>query len=211
MTGNANFANNAKAETDWQMLETSHRAGAGGTKAGSVGLRLNGGKAASDFVDKLTPGKYKQPPRPFERTVSESDTFKRQETPYNLCMMLPRNFCADCDRTNRPTDPLTAGGTINLNVFDQKDRLDLGIKLGTGGKMMQAVISFLCQECNMAYRAGINDPGKEIWQADVHGIQSTKTKNNAGRLVRIKANTEAYIKAMRLSGRDEIYVGERAC
>jgi hypothetical protein len=164
-------------------------------------------KAASELVDEFTPGKYKQPDRPFSKSVKEPE-FQKRELPFNVAIVLPRTFCTDCGRRDRP-DHEKAGGCINVSEYRDHDRPDLGIFLGTNGKQGQAVLNFFCQECLMNYRAGINDPGQEIYQADVHGINSSRTKRNAERLVRIKEHVEGFIRTMRLSGHWEIYTDGR--
>jgi hypothetical protein len=182
-----------------KLLNTSARAGAGGTKAGLVGLRPNGMKDASEIVDYFTPGKITMPDRPFTKEIEDSPTAKRQESIFRTTIMLPRSYCADCGRTGRPE----SGGAINANIWTE-ERIDLGVKPGDG------MISFFCQECCDKYKAGITDPGKDIAEVTVQGIRKRRQREQAERLVRCKNNQETYIHLMRTLGHMEIYTDGRS-
>lgn len=183
------------------MLNTATRAGAGGTKAGLVGIRPQGLKKANEIVDFFTPGKVKMPDRPFEKPLDNPTDGKRAETPFTLVIMLPRNYCPDCDRSNRPAGD-NAGGAVNVSFWSE-ERVDLGVKA------MDSMISFFCQECCLKFQADIKDPGKDIQLATVHGIRQRRQQEQAERLVKVRKNTENYIRAMRMANRWEIYLDGR--
>ena len=57
-----------------KMFDTTSRAGAGGTKAGLVGIRPHGGKAASAFLENFTPqGRLRKPVEPFTQKQEFND------------------------------------------------------------------------------------------------------------------------------------------
>ena len=181
------------------LLSTAARAGAGGTKAGLVGLRPQGLKKANDLVDYFTPGKVKMPDRPFSKPIDDTKDRKPTEDPFSkIAITLPRSFCPDCDRTDRPEE----GGAINWNVW-MEDRADLGIRAGEG------MLSFFCQECCLKFQADIKDPGKDIQEVTVQGVRNRRQREQAERLVRTKKNQEDYIRMCRTTGRMEIYIDGR--
>ena len=180
------------------LLSTAARAGAGGTKAGVVGIRPQGLKKANDLVDYFTPGKVTMPDRPFTKAIEEPKDGKQKQSPFNVAITLPRSFCPDCNRTGRPEE----GGAINVNFWTE-DRVDLGVKA------MDAMLSFFCQECCEKFRADIHDPGKDIQEATIQGIRKLREREQAERLVRCKKNQEDYIHLMRTLGRMEIYTDGR--
>lgn len=171
------------------LFDKTKRSGAQ-SAAGSVAIRPSGLRTASDFLDQMTLGKVKEPERPFSKPLKEP-TFQQQATKERIRMILPRNFCPDCDRTDRPL----TGGAINPNVF-LEDRPHIRLKAN------QIFISFLCQECLEAQFA-IVDPKGHIKELDEEG-----KKKQAERPVRIKENTEAFIKTLLLTDSPDLWINK---
>lgn len=180
-------------------LDITHRAGAGGTIPGQVGLRPHGQEQV-DIIEQLIGEKAKRPDRPFEKQLQDPREYYKNVAPeYNVVMALPRNFCPDCGRTDRPVDPRTAGGAFNLNMYSE-DRPDLGLRA------KEAYTSCFCQECCIKYRDMQRDPASKIITPTIRGDQSNLKRWAAQRLERVKRNTEEFIKARRLAGDESIYI-----
>ncbi|MGH9552190.1 MAG: hypothetical protein ACRD3W_22580, partial [Terriglobales bacterium] len=141
-----------RAEFLGDMFSTTTRAGAGGTKSGLFGIRPRGGEAVKDFHENFTgTGRYKQPARPFEKSLLLQDDYHAKEKLPFMRVWIPRNVCVACMRTDRPTKPGPvehggAGGTANVYVYFN-DRPDLGINAG------ECVGNVFCQECVIKFQA----------------------------------------------------------
>lgn len=185
-----------RAQELTEMFSTTNRAGARGIKSGLgvPAIRPRGLARASKFADDFTPGKLKKPKKAFEEEIPESplNAFKK-EMREKIAMFLPRNFCPDCDKTNRPNK----GGVINVNFYD-KDMPHLGLKA------FEIVIDILCQECveRTMHEQQEQDPANALI---IDGITMAERKSME-RSVRIKSNREAFIKAKLLAGDNSIYV-----
>jgi hypothetical protein len=74
------------------MLNTTSRAGAGGTKLGLPGIRPSGGKAASKFLDDfIGTGRFQKPPEPFSQKKhflpsNQNTTKKPRAIIFDRCM-----------------------------------------------------------------------------------------------------------------------------
>jgi len=180
-----------------ELMNTATRAGAGGTKVGSVGIRPQGLKKANDIVDYLTPGKFEKRKGNFTQEI-DFDGAKKQAVPHQIIIKLPRNFCPDCDRQDRPHE----GGALNMSTYNE-DRPDLGLKAG------ELLASSFCQECLSKYQAQCNDPAQKLLLPSLQGTKSQKQRVDAERMVRVKKNTENYIRVMRLTSHWEIYTDGR--
>jgi hypothetical protein len=80
-----------------RMLNTATRAGAGGTKAGLVGLRPSGGIAASKFIeDNVGTGRIPKDPNPAETNTAvpeESKQYRADTKPVSVALY---DRCMDC-------------------------------------------------------------------------------------------------------------------
>lgn len=77
-----------------EMLDTTKRAGAGGTKSNVVGIRPNGGKRASTFLEQFTgTGRMPKEKKLFEENVKLKEG-KRLECPQLACCLYVQ--CVDC-------------------------------------------------------------------------------------------------------------------
>jgi hypothetical protein len=181
-----------------ELGPTTNRAGARGIKSGLgvPAIRPRGLKKASDFVDKYSPGKLQKPrPKSFSEYIPEAPVNPiKKELKEKLRMILPRNFCPDCGRTDRPSE----GGAINTNFFTEDTE-------GLGLKAFDIFISFFCQECLLKITAKSNDPIDQLIIDPSLGATNADMKA-AQRLIRIKENTHAFIKAKLASGDHSIYV-----
>lgn len=186
-----------KAQQLKDLMHTATRAGAGGTKAGTVGLRPQGLKKANDIIDFLTPGKFKKRQGIGTQEVT-FDGPKQQAIPHQIIMRLPRDFCPDCNKRGR----VPHGGCLNTGVYTE-DRPDLGLK---AGELYQ--VSF-CQECYVKHCAMRKDPAGRLLMPGMGGMMPQNKRNDADRLVRVKKNTENFIKVMRLTSHWEIYTDGR--
>ena len=82
-----------------KMLDTTSRAGAGGTKAGVVGIRPAGGKAASNFLERFTgTGRIKKEFDPLENPIPIKEGPKR-EVQKPSAVLYER--CMDCRKRVR--------------------------------------------------------------------------------------------------------------
>jgi len=181
------------------LFPTTNRAGAKGIRSGLgvPAIRPRGLKAASSFIDKYTPGKYKRPKRQFSEPLPDAPANPvKRELKEKLKMMLPRTFCPDCGRTDRPPE----GGAVNVN-WCTEDTPALGMKA------FDCYVSFFCQECleKVISNQKNQDPADNIVVDHIHGYTNADMKG-AQRLVRIKENTNAYIKARLASGDHSIYL-----
>jgi len=115
------------------------RVGAGGVKSG-LPLIITGGQKRHDlfhynFSDL---GKFKKQPRPGEVELRVSDKVPQRELMEKIKYVLPRNFCPDCNRTDR----MKVGGACNMwTMHDGESKVDL--------KPGDVVVSIWCQECQM--------------------------------------------------------------
>jgi hypothetical protein len=182
-----------------ELFNRNNRAGAGGTKAGLVGLRPKGLKKASEFIDKYTPGKYQAPARPFSQTLeSPKNTASHGEIDKLLRAVCERRFCPDCNRYDRPLE----GGAINLTVYTEAHP-EMGISKN------DAIVSFFCQECCETFRALRNDPASQLKIKTAHGEKALGEIKGVQRLHRVKDNTTTYLRIKWMNnvwGEDSIYV-----
>lgn len=103
-------------------------------------LIITGGQKRHDlfhynFSDK---GKYKKQPRPGEVEVRVNSKQDAKFLTEKLRYQLPRTFCPDCNRVDRPPE----GGAINVWTMVDGER-DVDLHPG------DVVISVWCQECQM--------------------------------------------------------------
>lgn len=186
-----------KAQQLKDLMNTATRAGAGGTKVGSVGLRPQGIKKANEVIDFLTPGKMKRRPGIGTQEI-EFEGAKQQAIPHHIAMILPRDFCPDCNKRGR----VPHGGCLNTGVYTE-DRPDLGLK---AGELYQ--VSF-CQECYVKHCAMRKDPAGRLLIPSAQGALPQNKRQDAARLERVKRNTENFIRVMRLTSHWEIYTDGR--
>lgn len=178
-----------------QLLEdvfiSTNRRGAGKFGPNSIAIRPRG-MGASKTLDSMLEARHLQKKRdkPLSKELEEPKNQVKREIAESIGMVLPRNFCPDCGETNRPHSQ----GVININRYDH-DRPDLHIKAN------QLVISFFCQKCAEQQLEKQKGPS-----ASDEVILQTSTSSNtigelyaANRLVRIKKQTEEFIKAKILS------------
>ena len=178
-----------------QLFSTAARAGAGGTRVGVPGLRPLG-KRGMDFVDAMTPKRqHKTHAYDQELPVDGPQNGTRRAVDGRVAISLPRTFCPDCGRTDRPRN----GGAINMNVYPQgRPEWRLGPK--------DIMLSFFCDECYIQQLRSRNDKSNDLYLAQVGGVAQKGNYDAANRLVRIKSNTEAYMRAQMAVGNDEIFV-----
>jgi hypothetical protein len=179
-----------------ELYPKTNRSGARtSVSAGSVpAIRPRGLKRTSDFIDKHTPGKLKLPKRAFSTELPEGpEDPAKKELKEKLKMILPRSFCPDCGRTDRPHK----GGAINPN-FCTEDTPHLGLKA------FDIYVTFFCQECleKAILKQKRTDPADNL----IVGGYTNKEIKDAERMVRIKENTHGYIKARLAAGDHAIYV-----
>jgi hypothetical protein len=145
----------------------------------------------------LTPGKVKPKPRPFSEELAEPKSQLKQEIKESIGMILPRNFCPDCGEVDKPH----SRGVININRYDA-DRPDLHIKADS------LLISFFCQGCveKQVQKQQSYDPADDIQIVmPGGGTISQKQIKSAERLVKIKRQTEDFIKARILADDKSIF------
>lgn len=151
-----------------------------------------------NFADEyLTPGKIKKKDPALSKPLEEPVHQVKQEIKEALGMILPRNFCPDCGRTDRPFSQ----GVMNVSMYPQ-DRPDLHLRANS------LLISIFCQECARSQFDKARDPDRadslEIVQPG--GTAMTKGElDRAERLFRIKQNTEDYIRSKLLAGDNTIF------
>ena len=180
-----------RAELMEDIFLATNRAGARSKLHG--GIRPRGMRAYKYIDEHLTPGKVKPKPPAFSRELEEPKDQVKREIAESIGMILPRNFCPDCGKTDKPH----SRGVININRYDT-DRPDLHIKANS------ILISFFCQDCVESSTKKPN-ASDELLLATSQGTHSSGDMKAAERLVRIKQHTEHYIRSRILAGETSIF------
>jgi hypothetical protein len=121
------------------VADPVRRVGAGGVST-NFPLIITGGRKRYDLFhyNFTEPGKYPKNPRPGEVDLKVSAKVPKLEIADKIKYKLPRNFCPDCNRTDRMHEK----GAINVwTMYDGS--IDFDLVPG------DAVITFWCQECQM--------------------------------------------------------------
>jgi hypothetical protein len=193
-----------RAEQLTSMFDNTSRAGAGGTKAGSFGIRPSGGKAATEFLDNYTgTGRHKPKPELLSEPV-KMPTRGIQHSFKPPKVIFPANFCPDCGRTDRPKElPV-----LNVTMLgpQQKD-----VCSSIGIDPFDVILSVFCQECmKKAYAAGKVDERNELSQPIVmpDGTIEYETPSQGylrKRKLRIVDHMIEYMRSERVKGDSPIF------
>lgn len=190
-----------------KMFDDTARSGAGGVKSGSTGIFPNGMKAASDFIDDMTPGKYKAPPPTGTTPVFSAETRRNLEKKCQAmglptpAIMLPHNFCTDCNKT----DVTWELGAMDLWMLHESH---ISLYEIPRVKPFDLIVSFQCNPC---YRKAFDATQKRqsdgliaeninpltLVELDEFGNPSETTVEAMQlrqRPVRLQTNIAAYIK-----------------
>lgn len=178
-----------RAQVLADMFSPTKRAGAGGVKVGVPGIRPSGSQVFKDFHEMTSTGRNKKKAGMMQAPVEDLSQHTKREMAQNVKYWLPRNFCADCDRVNRPE----SGGTLNMHFYD-KDMPHLRLKANQG------YLSSFCQECCMKHMKASRNPVKVM---GIKGETSLAQIHAEERKKRIEKNTQSFIKVMLMTGREE--------
>lgn len=182
-----------------EMFDQTRRAGAGGVKAGVVGLHIGGKKLFEDFHNTYTsPDKPKKPRDRYEgEDIVPDKNAKPADVPHKLAIMLPRTFCPDCDRSD--ADPnrkfLTA-----FTTDDPDEAASLHIK------PMEPIVYSVCTTCQKRsdhigqelQKDAVNHlqvVGHDGYPAPLYEVKAEEW--HKARLERIRKNVCDYIRAAR--------------
>ena len=169
------------------MFDSTSRAGAGGTKAGLVGIRPRGGRSASAFVDDLTPGKVK--PREDKPLEEPKDTGRMRGNVKPTNWVLPRSFCPMCPDARATCRPLE-GGQMSMIVIDQ-DRPHIDYHA------FEPIVFFICQECIDDRMKAKRDPAGSLVLPGKDGqLHENRALESWEAHKRMNANLEAYMHYM---------------
>lgn len=166
---------------------------AGTTRAGLPLIMPGGYKKWNDFHEQFTDKRtYKKNPYPGEVELNIKDSAKSGDIAELVHYVLPRNFCPDCDRTDR----LHEAGALNMITIDEPMP---GMDLRPG----DVVLVCWCQECQMndlkgtaLIIPGMDDPDMDEWR---------KRMIRQNRMAR---NIQNYIQQALLAGEYSIRVPE---
>ena len=177
------------------LFNKTNRSGAGSTYIpGAPAIRPSG--SLDSFREAITPGKLPKRDPLFSKPLEVPKNAHNTETGFRLKIMLPRTFCPDCDKTDRPEE----GGAVNINIF-MEEKHSISVKPG------DALISFFCQACCNKFTESQKGVASDLsLVTSSGGIAKKKEIDAAERLVRIKANTEAYIRCKLLTNDTGIFV-----
>jgi hypothetical protein len=183
------------AEELSELYSATNRAGAKGIKAGLgvPAVRPRGLKRASQFIDKYTPKRLSTPKSKLNAPLEQDEPANSslRQLPEKVKIRLPRSFCADCGRTDRPHK----GGAFNIVPYYQPQP-GLGLDVG------DLSIDYFCEECRL--KAVTRDPLDDMVVDPTNGA-TLGDMRNFERLERIKKNRHEYIAARRTSGDMSIY------
>jgi hypothetical protein len=161
------------------------RVASGKVKVG-IPLMITGGKKNyDDFHYKYTEtGKYKAPPKAGTTTIQLPKDYEAKPIQFKekIRYILDRNFCPDCDRTDRPR----SGGTINsVPITEPFPGLDL--------KPYDIIISYQCQDCfeNALWGRNIALPGDGT--LDEYRLKMLRYN-------RMEANVQSYLRNRLMAG-----------
>lgn len=174
-----------------RWLDKTSRSGAY-SRLGGLGIRPHGD--ITDDLDRFLNTKAPRPPRPLTDPIEVPDNGRR-DSPFQLRMRLPRNFCPDCGRTDRPP----VGGAMNLLVAPV-EWPHLRLRQG------DAVINFFCQECCERFKAQQSDPAGDLILVGAGQEARNRELESAIRSQRITENTNAYIIGRLMADDDSIWV-----
>jgi hypothetical protein len=207
-----------RAEGLTEMFDTTRRAGAGGTKAGSVGLRPSGGQAANAFLDNYTgTGRHKprktvgEEPIHLETLSSKVPEKRRQLQVPPPTVILPPNFCPDCDKTDIVADRLAIDVTM-LGPGQQDACSSLGIL------PFDIIVCCFCRPCFMkAYSVGEKVQRKQeqelaqpIMLDNGRIVHETPGETYLRkRSARVAKNMIEYMRIERLKGNSPIFRGNK--
>jgi hypothetical protein len=195
------FKNAEKLTT---VFDTSSRAGAGGTKAGVVGIRPNGGKAASEFLEMYTGiGRFKPQAVPFTEKINICDkgndnARKPSVVFYKSCMdcMKPLNR-DDCVPNMNIIPPLQIATQAEIEKWRS-----VGLKPG------MVVCYCFCTPCIKEAVAIQKDPYKQM-PLIVGGVETTLAKMEMQkRASRISDQVIAEIKRERENPETDVFYGD---
>lgn len=175
-----------------RMFDHTTRAGAGGTKAGLVGLRPSGSTAA--FHERYT-GSGRLPKPPEEKGITFGRTEKRNDSAKPHKIELPMTFCLDCG-----ADCGNPAG-IDFGWFDQNTSEAMGIKAG------ELVVGFIGFGC-FTRRKNKEKEQKLYYVKNGQETDSFKEWLDKRR-ERMLKHTIEYVAAQRAANNDWIYVDKR--
>lgn len=195
-----------KAEDLTAMLDTSKRAGAGGTKAGLVGIRPNGGKAASQFLEDFTgTGRMKKQAAPFEEKMKfDGDKVKRDVKKPSVVLF---KHCMDCmfevrqDEAIPQMMPLPPGGI--MNEIERAKWESVGIR---PGEILCWLYCVPCMKAAMKEAQRLNSIGLTLIQNGQPVTAGQRFLNERGK--RISENVITYIRRERNDPHSEVFYGE---
>lgn len=193
-----------------EFFDDSKRAGAGGTKSGSVGLRMIGRKSLSSLYEKYTEtGKASKPTR---RTVNLHEFVgKPVDQPRVRVCSVPTNYCPDCDtaKTSGRFEPYVwfdKNGTrqetaANISLSPVMEPIP-EIEMRPGD-----VIRFVtCGKCNYLAEKGTDSRLYLV----INGEQvSMKVYETFQRNQRIEENLIRFLRWARTVGKEKTFVGEQ--
>lgn len=184
-----------------EKKDSVKRVGGGGVKTG-LPLIITGGKSRFDlFHDNFSgKGRYKKQPRPGEVELNVTGKVEKRDLADKVKFALPRNFCPDCNRTDR----MHVQGSINVwTMYDGGQNQEFGPYLKPG----EVVITFWCQECqnHEFYGLKIIIPGMEDGP---EGLDEWRKKQI--RQIRMDRNIADFIRSRVTTGDQSIVVSQEA-
>ena len=187
-----------KAETLKNLFSRTARSGAGGTRAGTVGLRPSG-RITDKLIDDFTPGRLKPKAGAFTEALKQKEPDSKHEGSHSqvIGIQLPRTFCPECNRT----DIEPKQGALNVGFYPF-ERADIHLPA------FQLVISYLCQECLLLSKGlhdNLKDPAKHLIFISSDGPVTPTMIRAQQRLKQIEDNRTEYIKSQILSNNPSIF------
>lgn len=184
-------AKNIKIVQD-QSPDVVRRKGAGAIKVGLPLLMPGGRKRWNSFHEKFTDKPlYKSQPKPGEVELHVDKTLPHREIAEKIRYRLPRNFCPDCNRTDRAH----VKGALNMFSLQEPEP---GLDIYPG----EIVLCCWCQDCQdddlnaktKLVIPGMDDPDMDEW------------RKRMIRQNRMERNIIEYIRAKRMSNDTSIVI-----
>ena len=184
-----------------RLFDKTRRSGGGVTKSNVVGIRPDGSTdKLADWIDKSKAEFNRNRPGMLSKPLEVPKGIRpAQHIPEKLKAVLPRSFCPDCNRNDRPVDPVTAGGILNIGVAPV-DWPHLRLQRG------DIFLSAVCDECVRKFKEDKYKPEYGLLIAKASGIATNKQERDTQRVARMAKNTESFIRSRITAGDDSIWV-----